>query len=157
MKKLFGFFLFLVSYHFANCQTIDGELIKLVESVTEVQKTQAELHEIIKNWFGKTFKSAKDVITSDTPSAISGRYINGFVFGGTAQVDWDHSIEVDIKDNKARIRVWLVDNNPVSYFYNKQGEQRGMYKKGLTKLVDDAKTLESNFKDFLVNPTKDDW
>jgi hypothetical protein len=156
MKKLLGILLILC-FHLSNGQTIEGETIKLVESVIEIQASQAEIHEKIKNWFGKAFKSAKTVITSDTQSSITGRYINGFVFGGTAPVDWNHSIEVDIKDNKARIRIWLVDNDPVNYFYNKQGEQRGMYKKGFTKLIDDAKALESNFKEFLTNPAKDDW
>jgi hypothetical protein len=157
MKRLFGISLILFGYHSSNGQTIEGETIKLVESVIELQGSQAELHEKVKNWFGKAFKSAKTVIASDTQSSLTGRYINGFVFGGTAQVDWNHSIEVDIKENKARIIIWLVDNNPTYYFYNKKGEQRGMYKKGFTKLLEDAKNLESNFKEFLTNSKKDDW
>jgi hypothetical protein len=140
-----------------NAQTIEGSTIKLVESVIDIKGTQQELNERIKNWFGKAFKSAKSVITSETQSAIVGRYINGFIFTGNVNIDWNHSIEVDIKENKVRLRIWLVDNNPVNMFYNKQGEPRSMYNKGFNKLIDDAKATEKDFKEYLTNQTRDDW
>jgi len=158
MKKLLLLsFLILTSHYVATGQVISGETIILVESVIDSKGTQNDLHEKVTNWFGKSFKSAKNVITSDTQSAIAGTYINGYIFGGAHQVNWSHTIQVDIKDDKVRLRIWLVDNNPVYYFFNKKGQQRGMYKKGLAKLVADSKALEVNFQDFLINSINDDW
>ena len=171
MKKVILWFIVLV----LSCticskegmaQTIEGSRIKIKEIIVDsLNKPQNELNEMVQNWFGTAFKNASKVITSKTSSSIQGRYINSFYFGGTAEVSFYHDIKVDIKDNKIRIQSWISDGitSPISavgYFYNKKGKLRGLYKKGLEKLIKEGEniigSLEKNIKSTASN-SDNDW
>lgn len=161
MKPIMLAALMMISFQ-CLCQGVDGDRIILQDFVIDsLGYSQAELHAKTKDWFGHTFNNAKEVITSDSESGIVGRYTNSHYIG-SALVDWYHTINTDFKDGKIRVRIWInysgeTRGTPANYYFNKKGEPRKMFNKGLLKLYDDSANMIMSLFRTIKGAKNDDW
>jgi hypothetical protein len=88
-------------------QIIDGK-VSFEQVITLDSMSAAEIHEKTLNWFGSHFKSAKDVITSNTSSRITARWYAEFC--GMMCDDYFTPIIIDIKDGKAKFLITNIED-----------------------------------------------
>lgn len=142
--------------------------------VVDVEGVSAsELRKRCKKWFAESYKSAKDVIQYDGEDNITGKGIFQMKvpsFGLEMDVPTTHTIIVDFKENKYRVRITDIDYGTAvvknaEYVKSKadQVKAKGKEPKGDIKnyLITTNKycknTLESLKKAMKTKSEKDDW
>jgi hypothetical protein len=88
-------------------QIIDGKVH--FEQIIQLDSMSADqIHEKTLNWFGSYFKSAKDVIMSNTASRITGRWYAEFC--GMMCDSYMTPIIIDIKDGKVKFLITNIED-----------------------------------------------
>lgn len=151
-------------------QTQDGNSVLLQDTVLQdLPLTKGELRDKTKEWIGKTFKSGKDVISSDTESSIVGHFIANTYGSFGLVMDWEHTLSVDFKDGKARVKIWvdralhtnkdnalLPSTQPASAYWYGKHKPTKLHAKWLVELVENSGGLTRDLHKSL-NGKPDDW
>lgn len=152
MVRLFALLLLTTSLSVAYAQKKEGNFVVIQEVVLDSLGANGEkLHSKIEVWFGKYFRNAKEVITANNKELVAGRYLVG-VKQGPATVDFYHSITIDIKDGRVRVKIVAESTTAgypsASYFYNNKGELRtsAQYERWMDNLLADSTALLSSLE-----------
>lgn len=105
-----------------------------IEKVVEVENTSKDqLFSYVKNWFGETFTSAKDVITMENKEGglIVGRYVDKYKIQ-LAKFDFYNQVKVYMKENKYKVVITNIENFDAGtdlevYLVKKDGTFRNQY------------------------------
>jgi hypothetical protein len=131
---------------------IDGKVS--FEQIIQLDSMPADqIHEKTLNWFGAHFKSAKDVITSQTPSRITARWYAEFC--GMMCDDYFTPIIIDIKDGKAKFLITNIEDG-LNELLIVRGER---WREQFTPVrIDTEKKINALFRSLekeLIQPAKD--
>jgi len=129
------------------------------EAVVEVAGTEAgTLHTKVYDWFGKAFAHPDEVIQSNSPNGIRGRYIHQYTYMMT-DVDFYHDISVDVKNGKYRIVITNILTRAgvdiTEYVYKKNGNLRGSTSKLQAELDAHLSGMVEGLNKAVT--AKDDW
>jgi len=158
------------SYLYTDSLYKDRQSYLMIEKIVQVpNKTQKEIHSLIKEWGGVNFRSLKDVITSDSESQIT----MVFVKSGIISYEWYVRSVIQIKDGRFRIQLFDDGNCFVGglnirersyhldFFFNNDvlKNQRKinvmlMFYDNLTQMVDNLREYTNNQNS---SKPKDDW
>lgn len=90
---------------------VDSITNKIYISATrEVQLPKEEIQKKVKYWIAAHYKSAKDVITYDSPELITLMYVSNYRLMGNYVCQFYNILTVQIKDNKYKATITNIEN-----------------------------------------------
>lgn len=151
MKKLIMVVMLLVVSGCAGLKTVPSSELESEKVFQVPNMKKDEIFEKSKMWIAKNFKSAKAVIeyeNKETGAIIGNGIVSGTTNGGLAPISAEFTMEVDIKDEKVRIKITNVHMTINSPFYE-------MYRSELMPKISD---LTSRLESYLLSSgNKSDW
>lgn len=112
MRKLL--LLFIILPFLSNAQEkmkVDSITNKIyLSAVREVPLNKEEIQKKVKYWIATHFKSAKNVITYDSPEIITLRYVDNYRIVGNMTTEFYNILTIQIKDNKYKATISHIEN-----------------------------------------------
>lgn len=141
-------------------QVQDGNSVLLQEVIIDsLPLSKGEIRDKSKEWIGKTFKSGKDVISSETDGSIVGHFITHTTGSMDARFTWDNTITIDFKDSKVRVKIWvdkMLDTGyaAASYWFG-PNKPKKIHARWLEEMTLEAKGFIESLNAHLIS--KDDF
>jgi hypothetical protein len=157
-------------YLYADSLYKDRQSHLMIEKIVQVpNKTQKEIHSLIKEWGGLNFRSLKDVITSESDGIIT----MVFVKSGIISYDWYVRSVIQIKDGRFRIQLYDDGNcfigglnvqertYHLDFFFNNDVLKSSRKINGMLMFYDSLTQTVDDLRDYTNNKTSgksnDDW
>lgn len=139
MKNLFLVLLIIPVFSFSQkLDSITDTKTEYLPVVVEIAMPKEKIYEKMKSWINRYYKNPKIVVKADDPNSylrIEG--INDYYFyqGGKVTNNIKYILEIEIQDNKYRLRFSNVSDDRLSVreflpsaMYNKKGEFKSFKK-----------------------------